>query len=129
VDGSSSPSPKDKTSPLIIPPLPTKPITSVKLFQWLWTRAYEYLHSARELVVVGYSLPKADQVAESMFGSFRPSRLERVVVIDPSTAALDRWRTVLKRAGLAGLSWVYYECLADYLRTVEGPAGFVEPAR
>jgi SIR2-like protein len=114
VDNSGAPKPVDKTSPLIIPPLPSKPITSVQLFNWLWTRAYEYLHEARQLIIVGYSLPPADQMADSLFGSFWTSRLEDVVIVDPSTAALDRWRKVLGRAGLSGLRWTYYEAFVDF---------------
>lgn len=114
-DTSGPPEPNDEVSPLIVPPLPTKPITSVRLFRWLWTRAYEYLHEARELIVVGYSLPAADRVARSMFGSFTSSRLKRVVIVDPSTAAFDRWRDVLRRTGLTGLRWTYYESLGDFL--------------
>ena len=82
-----------------VPPLPSKPITSIQLFNWLWMQAYEYLHEARELIIVGYSLPAADQMADSLFGSFVTTRLEGVVVVDPHTAALDRWRQVLR--GLA----------------------------
>ena len=73
IDDSGPPRPDDDVSPLIIPPLPAKPITSARLLKWLWTRAYEYLHEARELLIVGYSLPVADQMAEAMFGSFRSS--------------------------------------------------------
>ncbi|WP_396096681.1 SIR2 family protein [Cyanobium sp. Tous-M-B4] len=116
VDNSSSPSPSDAVSPLLIPPLPTKPITSVSLFRWLWTRAYEYLHTARELIVIGYSLPPADQVADAMFGSFRPERLSRICIVDPNTAALERWRSVLRRAGVEGQNWDYCESLSDFLR-------------
>ena len=116
VDNSSSPSPSDAVSPLVIPPLPTKPITGISLFRWLWTRAYEYLYTARELIVVGYSLPPADQVADSLFGSFRPERLSRICIVDPSTAALDRWRSVLRRAGVSGQNWDYCESLTDFLR-------------
>lgn len=111
-DVSAPPEPEDDVSPLIIPPLPTKPITSIRLFKWLWTRAYEYLHEARELFVVGYSLPVADDMADSMFGSFNSTRLERVVIVDPRTAAIDRWRDVLRRAGLTSLRWTFYESLS-----------------
>lgn len=117
LDQTRAPSPSDDISPLIIPPLPSKPITSVKIFKWLWTRAYEYLYEAKELVVIGYSLPAADQLATSMFGAFNPSRMERVVVVDPSTRALDRWRTVLKRTGLGSVRWSYFESLRDYIES------------
>jgi len=115
MDNSRIPRPIDEIAPLIIPPLPTKPITTVGIFNWLWTRAYEYLYDARELVVIGYSMPPADQLAESMFGSFQSRRMERIVIVDPNTAALDRWRTVLRRTGLKGLRWTYYESLDVFL--------------
>lgn len=115
VDNSSPPSPKDEVSPFIMPPLPSKPITSIKLFNWLWTRAYEYLYEAKELVIVGYSLPETDGVAEAMFGSFHNNDLERIILVDPSTSTLDRWRDVLGRTGLRKLRWTYYESLSDFL--------------
>ena len=49
-----TPAPTDSSSPLIMPPLPVKPITHVSLFRFLWTRAYEYLHEAEEIVICGY---------------------------------------------------------------------------
>jgi len=115
VDNSSPPSPSDEVSPFIMPPLPSKPITSIKLFNWLWTRAYEYLYEASELIIIGYSLPETDGVAEAMFGSFHNKQLERIILVDPSTNTLDRWREVLGRTGLRKLRWTYYESLSDFL--------------
>jgi hypothetical protein len=109
-------SPDDDVSPLIIPPLPTKPITQIKLFRYLWTRAYEYLYEAKELVVVGYSLPDADQMAYSMFSNFKPQRLKNVVVVDPDTSILAKWRDVLRSQGSVSLT--YHETFRDYLRSV-----------
>jgi len=93
--GNDLPDPNGKASPLIIPPIPTKPVSRLSLFRYLWTRAYEYLYEAKELVIVGYSLPQTDQMARSMFRGFRSSKLERIVVVDPSPAVLLRWRSVL----------------------------------
>ncbi|WP_083908742.1 SIR2 family protein [Thioalkalivibrio thiocyanodenitrificans] len=49
--------PEEQETPLIIPPLPQKPITSIAIFRYLWTYAYEYLYEARNIVIAGYSLP------------------------------------------------------------------------
>ncbi|MCH8179434.1 MAG: SIR2 family protein [Proteobacteria bacterium] len=95
--GRKLPMPDDDVSPLIIPPLPAKPISEIKLFRYLWTRAYEYLYETKEIVIVGYSLPDADQMAYSMFSNFQAERLERVVIVDPDTQVLARWRSVLRR--------------------------------
>lgn len=119
VDDSSPPLPEDEVSPLIMPPLPSKPITSIELFKWLWTRAYEYLHEAKELIVIGYSLPPTDGVAESMFSSFIANKLERIIIVDPSTQALDRWRDVLGRAGYGKLRWTYYGSMSDFIEHEE----------
>ncbi|MEO0696382.1 MAG: hypothetical protein AAFY84_09805, partial [Pseudomonadota bacterium] len=51
------PKPDDDVSPLIVPPIPVKPITSIEIFRYLWTLAYEYLSDTEEIVVCGYSLP------------------------------------------------------------------------
>jgi len=109
------PEPGDKVAPLILPPLPSKPISGIKLFRYLWTCAYEYLYEAEELVIIGYSLPNADQMSVSMFSNFQSQRLKKVVIIDPSTAVLARWRSTLRRRGIKIVEWAYYETFRDYL--------------
>lgn len=92
-----TPSPEADSSPLIMPPIPKKPITDMSLFCFLWTRAFEYLHEARELVICGYSLPHTDQLAQSMFANFANNKLKRVTIVDKNPDMLRKWRTLLRR--------------------------------
>lgn len=118
VDHTSLPSPDDdEISPLIIPPLPNKPISQVALFRYLWTRAYEYLYEAKEIDIIGYSLPDADQMAQAMFRNFRGGRrLEKVVVVDPDPAVLARWKTALRGTRGSKVQWLYYETFDEYMQ-------------
>ena len=109
------PHPEDDRCPLIIPPLPAKPVTSVRLFSYLWTRAYEYLYEADEIVICGYSLPSADQLAVSMFSNFTNRHLRRVTIVDPSPDVLTRWRRVLSRGSVSVKEWRWCEDLKDYV--------------
>lgn len=118
------PSPADAHSPCIIPPLPVKPISTISLFQFLWTKALEYLSEARELYICGYSLPDADRMAVSLFSSFRNSRLERITIVDTNAAMLGKWRAVLHRKGVRGARWEYFDDFSDFaLQVVKGAAG------
>ncbi|HOI55195.1 MAG TPA: hypothetical protein PLP01_08100 [Phycisphaerae bacterium] len=114
-DDGEIPRPQDDDCPLIVPPLPTKPISTVSIFQYLWTRAYEYLYTAQKLVICGYSLPPADQMAVSMFSNFHNRDLQEVTIIDPSAAVLTRWRDLLRRSSVKVGNWRYCETFKEYL--------------
>ncbi|MBL8224718.1 MAG: hypothetical protein JNM50_05250 [Chromatiales bacterium] len=111
-----TPEPADSVYPLMVPPLPVKPITSISLFRYLWTLAYEYLHEAEHIVVIGYSLPDADRMAWSLFGNFRNQRLKTVTVVDPNPAVLTKWRTLFARRSVAVARWEYFDDFDDYVR-------------
>lgn len=112
-----TPSPDEDASPLIIPPLPQKPITRIRLFCFLWTKAYEYLHEAKELVICGYSLPETDRLAQSMFGSFENRRLSSITVIDPNPAILAKWRALFRRPSIASRAkWTHFESFSEYMK-------------
>jgi len=114
-----TPSPDDDSSPLIMPPLPVKPITRVKLFCFLWTKAYEYLHEAEEIVICGYSLPDADRLAQSMFANFANRNRKTITVVDPNPGILSKWRGLLKRKNVNRKArWTYYEDFAEYVGTM-----------
>lgn len=112
---SGYPAPEDDVSPCIIPPLPNKPITKIKLFQFLWTKASEYLHEAEELVICGYSLPPTDNLALSLFGSFANKNLNKVTVIDPDPMIMKKWRDLLDRKNIGTISWSYYSDLSQFV--------------
>jgi hypothetical protein len=114
-----TPRPNEAVYPLMVPPLPVKPITSINLFQYLWTLAYEYLHEAEEIVVCGYSLPDTDRLAWSLFGNFANRNLKRVTVIDPSPQVLAKWRTLFKRKSVAVAKWEYYDDFAAFVGEME----------
>jgi len=97
--------PKSASAPLIIPPLPAKPLSRIGIFRYLWTKAYEYLYQAREIYVCGYSLPELDQFAHSLFSNFQGKRLESVTVVDPNAAILTKWRELLERKNASTLEW------------------------
>jgi hypothetical protein len=113
-----TPAPEDQSSPLIMPPLPVKPITHVSLFRFLWTTAYEYLHEASELVICGYSLPDADRMAQSMFANFGNKSLTQITVVDPNTEVLAKWRALLRRRNVSRAKWTYYEDFDEYVRAM-----------
>jgi hypothetical protein len=111
-----TPSPEDDSSPLIIPPLPSKPITKIRLFCFLWTKAYEYLHEASDLVICGYSLPDADQLAQSMFANFSNKTLNSVTIIDPNPEILKKWRDLFRRSNINSRArWTYHESFTEYV--------------
>ena len=114
----NSPNPGDDVSPCIIPPIPDKPITRIRLFQFLWTRAYEYLHEADEIVVCGYSLPDTDYLARSMFGNFNNQNLNVVTVVDPNPEIMTKWRALFKRRGVRPAEWRYFGDFSEYVNAM-----------
>lgn len=114
-DDTTCPKPDDSTSPLIIPPIPNKPITQASIFAHLWTTAYEYIHEAKELVIVGYSCPPTDTLARTMFTHFNAANLEKIVIVDPNAAALARYREMIPQLSTRKSSWQYFSGFSDYI--------------
>lgn len=114
-----TPSPQDGSSPLIMPPLPVKPITSISLFRFLWTKAYEYLHEADEIVICGYSLPDADRLAQSMFANFTNKTVKQITIVDPNPGILRKWRDLLRRKTINSKArWMYHEDFGEYVNNL-----------
>ncbi len=109
------PSPSDSVSPFIIPPLPTKPITEFGIFKFLWTKAYEYLHEAEEIIICGYSLPSTDQLAYSMFSNFVNRSIKKVTIVDIDTQVLGKWRKLLDRNNIEIEEWAWVSDFWDYV--------------
>jgi len=112
-------SPSDTVSPFIIPPLPTKPITEFGISRFLWTKAYEYLHEAKEIIVCGYSLPNTDQLAYSLFSNFVNRSIEKVTIVDIDTNVLRKWRQLLGRNNIRIKEWVWESDFYDYVENME----------
>lgn len=114
-DDSKSPKPNDSDSPLIIPPIPNKPITQIKIFADLWKTAYEYINEAEEIVIVGYSCPQTDTIARTMFTQFNPSKLEKIVIVDPNANALVRYKEMIPQLTTRKSIWQYHSGFHDYI--------------
>ncbi len=113
-------SPKDNEYPLLIPPLPVKPITRLELFQFLWTKASEYLHEAEELIICGYSLPEVDRLAMSLFANFSNKNLKEITIVDPDPAMMTRWRDIFHRGNISSSAhWNYFGDFAEYVETLK----------
>lgn len=114
-DDDSTPKPDDGHSPLIIPPIPNKPITASSLFNFLWTCAYEYMHEARRIVIVGYSCPPTDTLASTMFGHFSSNKVEEIFVVDPNAVALKNYREMINPKVASRAKWRYYSNFSEFI--------------
>lgn len=114
-DETQCPQPGAQVSPLIIPPIPNKPITASPIFSHLWRTAFEYLHEARELVIVGYSCPATDTLARTLFSHFDPTKLQKVTVVDPDGAALSKFRALLPGRVASKAKWTYSFDFNEYI--------------
>ncbi|MFM1977516.1 MAG: hypothetical protein RLZZ151_31 [Pseudomonadota bacterium] len=115
-DDKPCPNPNDEISPLIIPPIPNKPITGAKIFLDLWTTAYEYLHEAKEVIIIGYSCPTTDTLARTMFTHFEPNKLKRIVIADPDTNALSRYRSLMIPKVASSAKWEYFSNFSEFIQ-------------
>jgi hypothetical protein len=119
------------SDPVIVPPIWNKgqhhnSIASV------WKRAAKELSEARNIVVVGYSLPETDLFFRHLFalGTVGNNLLERFWVLDPSTAAESRFRQLLGPGALSRfafrdqpfdgfMSWMA-QAFPEHVRAAEG---------
>lgn len=116
------PSPADGESPLIIPPVPNKPITKASIFKMLWTRGLEYLHEAEKIVVVGYSCPATDVLAQSMFTQFHNKKATDITIVDPSSESLSRYHRLMRGRLRRDVRWHYFYSFEDYIAQLVGEA-------
>lgn len=108
-------SPSEDESLLIIPPVPNKPITRASIFRVLWTTAMEYLHEAKRIVIVGYSCPKTDALARSVFTQFRNMNVTDIFIADPSSDALSKYHGLFAGRVKKSVRWVYYGGFHEYI--------------
>ncbi len=107
--------PGNDTSPLIIPPIENKPITNVAIFRYLWSYAFEYLHECQELVIIGYSLPDSDTLANSLFSQFDNEKLKKITIVDPSTETVLKWVKLFERMKKKKFIIEYYTDFCSYI--------------
>jgi len=117
-DDKPCPDPEDSISPLIIPPIPNKPITAASIFSHLWTTAYEYLHETTELIIVGYSCPPTDTLARTMLTHFENTKLNEISIVDPNPMALSSYRDMIPERITKRARWTYYSDFRDYIDRV-----------
>ncbi len=108
--------PTDNVNPLIIPPIPQKPITNIAIFRYLWTYAYEYLYEAKNIVIAGYSLPPTDTLAVSLFSKFKNSNINNLTIIDPNEEVLGKWIKLFRRNGVKSHKVHYYPDFYDFIK-------------
>lgn len=112
------------SSRVIVPPMPAKPLTEVSEFREIWTRAFEYLSDAADLIIFGYSCPESDQLARALLANLKPGRNStgpiRITIIDPNPDTYAKFRRLLNPdyAGIA--TWRHFSSLASYLRFADG---------
>jgi NAD-dependent SIR2 family protein deacetylase len=65
----------------------------------VWQRAVKHLSEARNIVVIGYSLPPSDEFFRYLYalGTVSATRLERFVLVNPDKDAGERFRDLLGR--------------------------------
>lgn len=111
--------PGNDTSPLIIPPIENKPITNLAIFRYLWSYAFEYLHECRELVIIGYSLPDSDTLANSLFSQFENEKLKKITIVDPSTETVLKWVKLFDRMKNKRFIIEYYTDFCSYIERLK----------
>jgi len=115
VENENTPRPHDDEAALIIPPIPSKPITKAGMFAFLWTRAFEYLTEAKRIVIAGYSCPETDAYARVLFSQFRNSEAFEVVIVDPSTQVLDKYMELMKNCFGSKTKWRYQRSFKEFI--------------
>jgi hypothetical protein len=85
----------------IIPPIAAKDIQQVP-FSTVWAACRDTLASTRALVVVGYSAPETDALAQALIrlhlGQRTSYGLASLVLVNPSVEVRQRWRQLCGRA-------------------------------
>jgi len=99
--------------PVIIPPMPNKPIYNNGFLKYLWQIAFNNLISAEELVVIGYSFPSQDDQARQLFLnlSSKKARLKQVVLVDTNPEILKRVKELLN---MPRVEFRYYASLESF---------------
>lgn len=89
---------KVHTLPVVVPPVGHKVGMFHTALADIWVNARQSLQEADEIVIFGYSCPEQDMESENLIrGSLlKNDKLERVSVIDPSSAAIKRYADLME---------------------------------
>lgn len=117
IDNDLIPSPDDAYSPLVVPPLPNKPITKVPIFCHLWQCASEYLQECKRIIIVGYRCPPTDTMAVSLLSSVRNTRLSEIVIVNPDASVMSTFQNIMGNSIPKGVKWLYYNSICSYVES------------
>jgi hypothetical protein len=108
-------SPDHDHTPVIIPPIPHKPITKSTIFKFLWERAYEYLSDAKRIVIVGYSFPETDNMARQMFKQFNNDKIEEITIVDTDPTVVAKFKEIINPSMASKIRLIYYPSFEHYI--------------
>ncbi len=96
--------------PDIIPPSWNKITTSANIKN-VWKKAAEELHEAKEIVVIGYSLPETDLFFKYLFalGTDSSTRIEKFIVCDPDPKVGEKFSKLLGKGITNRFKYVEYD--------------------
>ena len=94
----SSQAQRDSGRKLVLPTY-LKDISSNKVLLDIWTTSHMLLSKARELIVVGYSLNRADHPARLLFGTALSENrgLTRITIVSPEATAWDNFLSQMSK--------------------------------
>lgn len=77
--------------------------------------SFEYLHEAKRIVIIGYSCPRTDSFAMSMLSQLTNPNLEEIVIVDPDSSSLNKYRNIISNKITRKVTWTYYGDFVDYI--------------
>lgn len=88
----------------------------VGFFSKLWHDAATAIHRAKQIVIVGYSMPATDLHSNALFRtSIRKEGLEALVVVNPKSDTRRRIRTALQRGLAADTKVLSVDSMKDFV--------------
>ncbi len=89
----------EMTGPMIVPPTWSK-LEHHRKIQPVWSAAAKHLSEARNIVVIGYSLPESDMFFRDLYavGTIGEELIQNFVLVDPSEQVSARFRELLSPA-------------------------------
>jgi hypothetical protein len=101
----------------IIPPESNKAYDK-GIFAVLWANAAEALGRARNLIIIGYSLPATDLHATALFRtSIRSEQLKSLTIVNPSREDRARIRSVVQRGISTETRVLSFDSVREFLAT------------